>query len=219
MSKSIIYLIENIHNKKKYVGCTITTLEKRFKEHVSKCKQSNLNTKLCNSFRKYGVDSFTFKVLETCDVEDMYVNEIRYIKELDTFKTGLNSTVGGEGCLGYRHTKDIREKISQKLMNGKSHKGKTYKEIYGEDAEYQKNLRSSKTKKWWDNLDNETKKNRVNKVKDGVRKKSKYTVEQIKEYKKKINEGMSFSEFNNMYPNNKVWLYYCLKNGTRWGDI
>ena len=49
-----------------------------------------------------------------------------YINEFKTYENGLNSTIGGEGCLGYTHSPEIRQKISENVKNGNSHKGKTY---------------------------------------------------------------------------------------------
>ena len=50
--KGKIYKIKNIVNQKEYVGCTISTIKKRFEEHAWRCLNSDSNTKFCNSIRK-----------------------------------------------------------------------------------------------------------------------------------------------------------------------
>jgi DNA polymerase II small subunit/DNA polymerase delta subunit B len=59
-----IYKIKNLVNQKEYVGCTISTLRKRFEEHIFRCTKSDSNTKLCNSIRKYGSDKFIIELIE-----------------------------------------------------------------------------------------------------------------------------------------------------------
>ena len=53
MSVGKIYKITNNINNKIYIGCTINTIEQRFREHKSRCKTQTHKSKLYNSFRKY----------------------------------------------------------------------------------------------------------------------------------------------------------------------
>lgn len=130
---AIIYKITNIINNKIYIGCTTKSLEYRFLEHVSRSKQKN-NIKLYNSIRKHGVDNFIIEKLEECEECDMFSLEMKYISEMNSFNDGLNSSLGGEGCLGYKHTQESIEKMSgENSSSVKLRKDKTYKEIYGEE--------------------------------------------------------------------------------------
>jgi len=215
--KGYIYKIKNIINSKEYVGCTITTLKKRFEEHAWRCINSDSNTKFCNSIRKYGIENFNIELIQECDVKVIYEREKHFINEYNTFNIGLNSTIGGEGCLGYKHSKEIREKISSTIKDGRSHKGKTYEELYGDRAEEEKLKR--KISSGWNKMTEEDKILRVNNIKTATRKNSKYGINLVKEIKQKINEGVKIKELKKLYPQVYENFFYDIKNGRRWGDI
>ena len=58
-----IYLIENKINGKKYVGCTIYTIEYRFQEHIKTINKFP-NRPLYRAMKKYGVNNFLISILE-----------------------------------------------------------------------------------------------------------------------------------------------------------
>lgn len=124
--KGKIYKITNTKNDLVYIGCTISSLDRRFVEHLSRCFKSNYKSKLYNSIKKYGQENFNIELIEECELGDMYEIEKKYILQYNSYNKGLNSTIGGEGCLGYTHSEEIRKKISENIKNGNSHKGKTY---------------------------------------------------------------------------------------------
>jgi DNA polymerase II small subunit/DNA polymerase delta subunit B len=149
----------------------------------------------------------------------MYNNEIKYIKLYDTYDNGLNSTYGGEGCLGYEHTDETKEKISNILKNGASHKGKTYEQLYGDKSVDEKNKRRLSVKTDWENMSDEDKQNRVNKIKEISRKNSKYGIELITEIKNKFRDGYSVKELKDQYPQIGLSYLYTLKTNKRWKEI
>jgi len=214
-----IYKIKNLINEKEYIGCTINPINKRFEEHVYRCLKTDSNTKFCNSIRKYGVENFNIELIEECNVSNIYEKEKFYITEFKTYKNGLNSTVGGEGCLGYVHSPEIRKKISENTKNGNSHRGKTYEELYGDSAEEQKEKRRLSVKEGWGALTTEDKEKRVLKMKNSLQQNSKYDIGLIQEIKSKINEGLKIKEFRELYPQIREGLYYELKNNRRWVNI
>lgn len=218
MDKGKIYKITNKVNGKSYIGCTIYSLEKRFQEHVYRCFKTDINTKLYNSIRKYGIENFSIELLEECDVKEIYKKENDHIIKYDTFKNGLNSTLGGEGCLGYTHSKEIRKKISKILKNGASHKGKTYEKIYGENAEIEKQKRKERLKEYWDNIDESEKTKRMKNVVDAIRLKSKYPEHLIKEIKEKL-KHKKVTDVSKEYPEIKTSYLYSIKSGKRWNNI
>lgn len=217
--KGYIYKIKNIVNNKQYIGCTITSLKKRFEEHAWRCLKTDINTKFCNSVKKYGIENFKIDLIEECDVKNIYERETFFIKEYNTYNIGLNSTHGGEGCLGYRHSKEIREKISKNLKDGRSHKGKTYEELYGDKANEEKEKRKLSVKNGWNGMSEKDKEKRVNNMKKTSRDNSKYGVDLIKEIKNKFNEGMSINEVFDLYPQVKKTYLYTIKNNKRWANI
>jgi group I intron endonuclease len=214
-----IYKIKNLVNQKEYVGCTVSTLKKRFEEHIFRCTKSDSNTKLCNSVRKYGSDKFMIELIEECELSSIYEREKFYINEMKTFDSGLNSTIGGEGCLGYKHSKEIREKISKLIKEGKSHKNKTYDVIYGERSIEEKKNRQESVKKSWETMTEDDRNERVENIRKARQKNSKYGVELIKEVKEKLKNGIKVPQLIKEYPNMKSHILYDIKNNRRWKNI
>jgi len=214
-----IYLIKNLLNEKQYVGCTISTIKKRFEEHAWRCINSDSNTKFCNSIKKYGYENFDIVLLEKCEVGVIYEREKYYIEKYNTFKEGLNSTIGGEGCLGYVHSNEIREKISKKLKDGRSHKGKTYEDLYGDRKDIEIENRKIGVKLSWDKLTEDKKNERVEKSKNKLRDKSKYGLKLIKEIKNKFQEGLKVKDIKILYPFFPESYLYSIKNNKRWKNI
>jgi len=220
VEKGRIYKITNKENGLIYIGCTVGSLEKRFSEHHYRCFKTDYKSKLYNSMKKYGQENFTIELIEECDLSVIYETEKKYIKSYDSYNNGLNSTFGGEGCLGYIHSPEIRQKISENTKNGNSHKGKTYEELYGDRAEEEREKRRLSVKKGWESMSEKDKEQRVIKVRDTSQgTNSKYGVELITEIKNKINNGAKSKEIKEQYPQIKDWLYYSLKNNQRWSNI
>jgi len=214
-----IYKIKNLINEKEYVGCTISTLKKRFEEHIFRCLKTDSNTKLCNSIRKYGFENFRIELIDECDVSNIYEKEKHFINKMNTFENGLNTTYGGEGCLGYKHSKEICEKISKTLKEGKSHKNKTYEMIYGERSEEEKKIRKDSVKKSWENMTDDDRKKRIEKIRKTKQTKSKYKIELIIELKNKLKSGVSVTLLAKEYPNVNIYTIYDIKNNRRWKNI
>jgi group I intron endonuclease len=219
MDKGKIYKIINEINNKIYIGCTVTSLEKRYYEHLYRCFKTDSKSKLYNSIKKYGKENFTIELIEECEISNIYKIERKYIKQYDSFKNGLNSTLGGEGCLGYVHSPEIRKKISMGTKEGNSHKGKTYEILYGKNGKVEKEKRRESVKKHWNSLTDEEKIERCENIKKTIRNKSKYSIEFIKELKIKLKTGIKIKEISQQYPNVRKNFFYELKSGRRWEDI
>jgi group I intron endonuclease len=219
IEKGRIYKITNKENGLIYIGCTISSLDKRFKEHLSRCFTSNYKSKLYNSMKKYGQDNFTIELIEECDFNLIYEKEKKYIDQYNSYNNGLNATIGGEGCLGYIHSPEIRVKISEAVKNGNSHKGKTYEELYGDKADEQREKRRLSVKNGWGTMSDDEKEKRVNKAKETKQKNSKYGVELVKDIKQKIKEGLKVKQLKEIYPQVRENFFYELKNGRSWSNI
>ncbi len=104
MNKGFIYKITNKINGKVYIGQTIKTVNKRFKEHInsSKCKSRNsYNYPLCKALRKYGINNFSVeKIEELQDFTQREIDEretywIKYYNSINK-NFGYNQLQGGK---------------------------------------------------------------------------------------------------------------------------
>jgi len=115
----LVYCIKNIINNKEYIGLTTRTLEERWKQHIRESNREGgweWNTPLGNAIKKYGKDSFQVFVLEECSSEtEMKQKEIWLIRERKSLasETGYNLTLGGDGRLGYKLSKETKRKIGE----------------------------------------------------------------------------------------------------------
>ena len=89
-----IYKITNKLNGKSYIGQSID-IKRRWREHKNNIG-SNKNP-LYLDFQRYGIDNFSFEVLEKCEREKLDGKEIQYIKQFNTYREGYNLTIGGQG--------------------------------------------------------------------------------------------------------------------------
>jgi len=105
----VIYKITNHITNELYVGKTERSLETRKKQHIRASKK--YNTKLYNAFNKFGIENFSFDIIEQCKLVDLSAREVYWITEFDSFNTGYNMTIGGEGVSSYQMTEFSRHKM------------------------------------------------------------------------------------------------------------
>lgn len=90
-----IYKITKIENGKSYIGQS-NDIERRFSEHKTK-----INIPIEIAIRKYGVDSFTFEVIEECSLDQLDEREQYWISFYNTYKgIGYNCNEGGGNSRG-----------------------------------------------------------------------------------------------------------------------
>lgn len=94
-----IYKIENIKNQKIYVGLSKNCI-RRWYDHRSKAinpkKKEDFDKPLYKSMRKYGLENFSFSILEECEEEKLAEKEIFWINKLNSYREGYNATLGGD---------------------------------------------------------------------------------------------------------------------------
>jgi len=108
-----VYCIENKINGKKYVGQAVD-IKARWRHH--KCLLENgkhHSVALQRAWNKYSGNNFMFYILEECEAKDLNDCEIKWIKQLNTYKRGYNMTAGGEGQLGRSLTSEQRNHLSE----------------------------------------------------------------------------------------------------------
>ena len=116
MSIHTIYKIVNNINGKVYIGYD-SNWPNRKQSHIYHTK--NRNQYIYQALRKYGIENFTWEpIYQSKDGKHCLSNmESYFISEYDSFNSGYNLTLGGEGTLG-RQTQEItKSKISKALKN------------------------------------------------------------------------------------------------------
>lgn len=70
-----IYKITNTINQKSYIGQS-NCIERRFTQHKSPYEQARFADKpLYKAFKKYGIENFSFKIIEECPIEKLNERE------------------------------------------------------------------------------------------------------------------------------------------------
>lgn len=90
-----IYQITNKITGKKYVGQTARDIWTRFEEH---CRARD-NTALHSAIQEFGYLNFELVELEKVPLSELDQREKYWIRKLNTFETGYNSTIGGRGMI------------------------------------------------------------------------------------------------------------------------
>lgn len=104
-----IYLITNKINNKKYVGKTIHSIEKRWKEHIRDSKKEKCEIRpLYRAIRKYGAENFSIKEIDTGQGEELSDKEQYWIQHYNTYEDGYNATLGGDGKILLDYNEIIR---------------------------------------------------------------------------------------------------------------
>ena len=113
-----IYKIENLINGKVYIGQS-TDIKGRWANHKRVIFENNKESEIKKryplylAFKKYGIENFSFEILEECENSLLDEREIFYIHKYNSFidfpnSNGYNLTLGGEG-----NQKTTEEQIKQ----------------------------------------------------------------------------------------------------------
>lgn len=102
-----VYKITNIINKKVYIGSTTNSFYKRWQAYKN-CYKNSVNKKFLTAINKYGIENFTFSVIELVSDNTTRSREEYYIHMYNAVKNGYN--IKYTGCGG----------------NGGANKGKKY---------------------------------------------------------------------------------------------
>jgi group I intron endonuclease len=93
----IIYSATNKITGHQYIGKTSYSLEERIKSHQKRIRQGS-KTKFYDAIRSYGFNTFEFNEIDSAKLPNVLnEKEIFWIAKLDTFNSGYNMTLGGDG--------------------------------------------------------------------------------------------------------------------------
>lgn len=109
-----IYCITNNLNGKKYVGKSEVDVKARLQEHRTTKNVGNTNEHLHRSILKYGLENFSFEVIEECEPSQCCQRERYWIEKLNCiYPNGYNYTSGGENASGFTFSELSRQKMSE----------------------------------------------------------------------------------------------------------
>lgn len=121
-----IYKIENLINHKVYIGQS-KNIKARWRTHRTKYQIDD--TYLYRSMRKYGIENFSFIVIEECSIEELNSKEKYWIAYYDSTNAnnGYNMTEGGQGFAYHSLSKEqiydiydmLKEGLSQQIIADK----------------------------------------------------------------------------------------------------
>jgi group I intron endonuclease len=123
MKKCGIYGIKNLANGKWYIGQSVD-IERRQENHFYCLKGGyHFNTHLQKAFDKYGINNFTFHVLEVTSEPMLDIRERAWIMYYQSTQEQWGYNLEGGGHVNKHLTAEVRKKISeakkrQPLYNG-----------------------------------------------------------------------------------------------------
>lgn len=108
-----IYILVNKLNGHLYVGSSVQ-IYVRITKHFNDLKGNHHHSKhLQRAFNKYGIDNFTFIILEFVPNIDLLIREQFWI---DNLKPEYNSRPTAQNMLGFQHSKETKTLISQQKI-------------------------------------------------------------------------------------------------------
>ena len=160
-----IYKIENLINHKCYIG-QAKNIEKRWKDHKKDSKSElsiKYNYPLYCAFRKYGLEYFSFEILEECKIEELNEREIYYIQAFNSFYNGYNQTLGGDHSIN-----NPKENIIG-IIHDLEYSSLTISELIEKWSMSKEMICGINTGRWWkqDNIEYPIRKKAIIKTKDG----------------------------------------------------
>lgn len=99
-----IYKITNQYNQKCYIGQSVN-IEHRWRQHrraVNKTESDTYDYPLYRAIRKYGIENFSFEIIEECSFSEQDEREIYYINHYNSILYGYNISTGGSHGVVYK---------------------------------------------------------------------------------------------------------------------
>lgn len=197
-----IYTITNNINNKKYVGLS-KNCYKRWYDHKEAAKRPKkpyqFRVPIYNAMRKYGINNFSFDIIEECPIDKLKEREIYWIEKLDTYNNGYNATKGGDlpeghALKGEEHGMSKLTLEDVKLCRLLYQQGKRSKEVW--ELNYKDKINYHGFQKMWHGI---TWKHVMPEIfKENPHPRKHITQEQIIDIRKK-SENMSAWEIYNEY--------------------
>lgn len=111
-----VYGLINRINGKVYIGQTSVPFEKRVLSHFVRARRPKLGLQkhLYYSMRRYGICAFSWFILDRVETKSQLDEKEQYWIMVFNSRSphGYNLTDGGDGIVGYRHTKKTKLRMS-----------------------------------------------------------------------------------------------------------
>lgn len=105
-----IYKFTHIASGRCYIGQTVQNPNQRRLEHISDSKYTTKEYHFHNAIRKYGIDAFTFDVIDEANsLEELNLLEEKYVNQYDSINNGFNIRQAGGNKL---HSKESKQRMS-----------------------------------------------------------------------------------------------------------
>jgi len=197
-----IYKIENLVNSKVYIGQS-KDINMRFLGHKSVLRRNKHgNEYLQRAWNKYGEDKFIFEILEECLLNDLDLNEIKWINKYNTLDTnfGYNIESGGNKL------KTLSEKTKKKISENHADVSGENNPFYGKkhDQETLKRIHSNG--------------NRIKSITAENNFHTKLTNDEVLSIKDKIRNGESAVDIASLF-NISKYNIYDIANNKSWTSI
>jgi len=114
-----IYKWTHIESGRCYIGQSIQEPNRRRLEHISDSRHHPRTYHFHNSLKKYGVDSFTWEVIDTAEsLEELNLLEEKYVIKYDSINNGFNIRQPGNNK---KHNPESIERMrkSQRLAHAR----------------------------------------------------------------------------------------------------
>ena len=116
-----IYKIENLINGKVYIGQSLN-IKQRWNKHkvnFKNLKRLEKNKPLYCAFRKYGLENFSFEIIQLCDKNSLNKLEIFYILQYcsNNSKNGYNISLRESNSVFVKLNNEIHQNIIKELSN------------------------------------------------------------------------------------------------------
>ena len=108
--KSGIYKITNTVNQKVYIGQSVDVFRRLTHHKHELTLNKHRNDYIQHSVNKYGLENFTFEILEFCEVEELDEKEIYYINQYNSTNKDYGYNIQSGGHLGHCWNIDARNR-------------------------------------------------------------------------------------------------------------
>jgi group I intron endonuclease len=115
-----VYTIKSLKDNKILVGQSVNAVNRLSQHKFHLRNNTHDNRHLQSAYNKYGVDNFQFQILLTCEEEHLYSEENYWCNLLNAHNHKFGYNIKPTHPNGnYRHSKETRLKISEKLKGHK----------------------------------------------------------------------------------------------------